>query len=328
MLRYDRNRYRQKGQALVLALIVLAVGALTIVPMLNYMSTAFRSSHGSRQSMINEYSAEAGMEWAAWELLHNDIGDDIDENNPLWEGSVAINGKTIPIILSYIPLGEFIDEVLPGEPMTHTIPAGHQLEMKLVVPLDVEPKPSFDHWFSYDTTIFPAQLLVPTPGGTEIFYWHNNPTPPVGDTLRQHPLPLSTTAPTQETLYNYDYLTDNDPGVLIKKGGAGPDEDHQLKMQEWITDPLTEDLEIDGNVGLLYWWGMKDFKTTFTAAARFYIRDYDPGTDTYAEIGEIQHVQSTWARLFDFTSTAGDYEIEGRIRLYADTVEILSWNIT
>jgi len=308
------------------SLIVLAIGSLVIIPTLNYATTAIKSVDASEKSMVNEYSAEAAFDWAMHQLLHTS-NVDVDANDPTWEGFVDINGSTIPVILSLVPLGEFIEEALPGVYMDYTIPAGHHLEFKMIIPTDVEPVPSFDHWIAYDTTQFPAQIYIPTPTGTVSYYWHNNPTPPVGDTYRQHPLPLSTTAPTQATLYDYDQLVDNDPGRLIKKGGSGPDESHELKMQEWITAPLAEDLDIDGQVGLLFWWGMKNFKTTFSAAGRFYLRDYDPVLETYTEIGNIEHIETEWARLYDFMSTVNDVTLSGRVRLFADRVEILSWNM-
>jgi hypothetical protein len=294
--------------------------------MLNYTSTAVRSVDISTESTVNEYSAEAAFEWAMWQLMYtNNI--DVDTSDPTWEGAVDINGTSIPVILSLVPLGDFIEEALPGVNMNYTIPAGHQMEFKIIIPLDVEPPPSFDHWIAYDSAQFPAQVYIPTPGGIVSYYWHNNPTPPVGDTVEQHPLVLSTVAPTTDTLYNYDTDRDLDPGKLLKKGGEGPDESHPFKMQEWITDPLSEDLEIDGKVGLLFWWGMKNFKTTFTAAGRFFLRDYDPVLETYTEIGFIEHIETEWARMYDFSSTCNDVTIKGRVRLYADKVEILSWNI-
>ena len=98
-------------------------------------------------------------------------------------------------------------------------------------------------------------------------------------------------------------------------------------MQEWITAPFAEDLEIDGKVGLLFWWGMKNFKTTFSAAGRFYLRDYDPVLETYTEIDFIEHIETEWAKLYDFSSTCADVTINGRIKLFADRVEILSLDI-
>jgi hypothetical protein len=320
---FDKNR--QKGEALLWSLIVLALGSLFIIPMLNYVTTGVKSSQISKESLVSEYSAEAGFEWAMWQLMHTDSVV-VSTSNPIWESSVDINGITIPVILTLVPLGEFVDEALPGVYIDYTIPAGHYLEMKVIVPWDVDPRPQFNIWFAYDTELFPAQILLPTPTETVSYYWHNNPTPPISDTSIQHPLYMDTTVPTADTLYNYDINRDNDPGRLINQGGVGPDEDHPNKMQEWrTTAPFAEDFHIKGKVGLLYWWGMKNFDASKTAAARFYLRDYDGSS--YTEIGSITHVESEWARLFDFRSTCRNVTIAGRIKLFADRVEILSWNI-
>jgi len=326
MSRFDNNR--QKGFALVLVLIVLVLGTLIVIPMLSYMNSAFRSEQASKARLINEYSAEAAIDWAIYQLLHTS-NVDATTSDPIWTGYADINGQTIPVILSLVPLGEFIDEALPGVDVDYTIPTGHQMEFKIIVPTDTDPRASFAVWFAYDTALFPAQVYIPTPSGTDSWYWHNNPTPPVGDTGIQHPLPLDTTVPTADTLYNYDIPGgDNDPGRIISVGGVDADELGAKKMQEWITDPLAEDLVIDGKVGLLYWWGMKNFTYEKHAVARFFLRDYDPGTDTYTEIAQITHVQQNWARTYDFSSTIGDATISGRVRLFSDRVEILSWEVT
>jgi len=325
---FDNNR--QKGLALIWVLIVLAVSTLSIVPMLENISTAFKYEQISKERLINEYSAEAAFEWAMWQLLYTS-NVDVDEADPTWEGEVDINGMTIPIILSLVPLGEFIDEALPGVDVdNYFVAAGHQLEFKVIVPTDTIPKASFAVWFAYDTAIRPAQVYIPTvESGIVPYYWHNNPTPPVGDTGAQHDLPLDTTLPTAETLYNYDSgaFGDNDPGRIIGVGGKDVDEEGLGKHQEWITDPLAADMTINGTVGLLYWWGMKNFTYDKLAVARFFLRDYDPVGDTYTPIAEITHIQDTWAQLFDFSSTVGNVTINGRIRLFSDRVEILSFAI-
>ncbi|MFC1999095.1 hypothetical protein ACFLVR_05635 [Chloroflexota bacterium] len=185
----------------------------------------------------------------------------------------------------------------------------------MIVPTDTDPRASFAVWFAYDTALRPAQVYIPVKDvGIESYYWHNNPTPPVGDT-------------TAETLYNYDAgaFGDNDPGRIIGVGGKDADEEGLGKHQEWITGPLAADMTIDGKVGLLYWWGMKNFTYDKHAVARFFLRDYDPVADTYTEIAQITHIQVDWARLYDFISTVGDVTISGRIRLYSDRVEILSF---
>jgi hypothetical protein len=269
---------------------MLAVGASVLTPMLIYTITALRAEGIYKNNLINEYTAEAAFEWSMWKLMYtSDV--DVDEDSPTWEGSFDFNGEIIPIILSLVPLGDFIDEALPGVDVdNYTIPAGHQMEFKIIIPTDTEPTASFAVWFAYDTALRPAQTYVPSPdaqdpSGIDSWYWHNNPTPPVGDTPIQHPLPLDRTLPTAEILYNYDIPGgDNDPGRIIGVGpGADENEVGEKKMQEWRTDTFTEDYTIDGQVGLLYWWGMKNFTYDKHAVARFFVRDYDPVSETYME---------------------------------------------
>ena len=54
----------ERGQALPLALIALAFGALVVGPFLTHTSTGLLSSRIYRQAMIQSYSAEAGVEYA------------------------------------------------------------------------------------------------------------------------------------------------------------------------------------------------------------------------------------------------------------------------
>jgi hypothetical protein len=280
----------QKGLALIWALIMLAVGSTILTPMLVYAITALRTEAIVRRSLFNEYTAEAAFEWSMWKLLWtSDI--DVDESDPIWEGSFDFNGEVIPIILSLVPLGDFIDEALPGVDVdNYRILTGRQMEFKIIVPTDTEPRASFAVWFAYDTVLRPAQTYVPSPdaqdpSGIDSWYWHNNPTPPVGDTPIQHPLPLDRSIPTADILYNYDTPGgDDDPGRIITVGpGADENEVGEKKMQEWRTDTFTEDYTVDGQVGLLYWWGMKNFTYDKHAVARFFMRDYDPVSETYAE---------------------------------------------
>ncbi len=62
------------------------------------------------------------------------------------------------------------------------------------------------------------------------YYLHNNPTPPVGNTVSQVDLPMDTSAPTATTLYNYDTNRDSDPGrrlVLTADPLTTTNNDHQ-----------------------------------------------------------------------------------------------------
>ena len=89
---------------------------------------------------------------------------------------------------------------------------------------------------------------------------HNNPTPPVGDTRMQHPLPMDAHTPTATTLFNYDSDRDSSPGRLILKGGSATSTDRK-KFQNWRTQTFGRDVALDGDVTFEFWSAMKDFKT-------------------------------------------------------------------
>ncbi|MFC1999094.1 hypothetical protein ACFLVR_05630 [Chloroflexota bacterium] len=80
---------------------MLAVGAMVLTPTLIYTTTALRTERVLKESLINEYNAEAAFEWGMWQLLYTD-NIDVDEGDPIWEGSLDINGETIPLILTLV----------------------------------------------------------------------------------------------------------------------------------------------------------------------------------------------------------------------------------
>jgi hypothetical protein len=94
----------------------------------------------------------------------------------------------------------------------------------------------------------------------EVFYLHNSPTPPQGNTRMQHPLPMDVALPTASTLFNYDTDRDGFAGRLIQKGGSATTTD-RTKFQNWQTQTFDDDFQIDGDVSFVFWSAMKDFKT-------------------------------------------------------------------
>ena len=62
---------RQRGQALILVLIALALGAWLIGPTLNYVSTGLIESRISQNALLNQYAADAAVEYVLWQLKHN-----------------------------------------------------------------------------------------------------------------------------------------------------------------------------------------------------------------------------------------------------------------
>ena len=64
---------RESGQALVLALILLALGSLIIVPGLNLSTISLKYHQTIESKTLEGYSADAGVEYALCKL-YNDPG--------------------------------------------------------------------------------------------------------------------------------------------------------------------------------------------------------------------------------------------------------------
>jgi hypothetical protein len=61
----------QRGEALPLALIALAVGALLMSPLLGHLSTGLKATARIEQTAHDQYASDAGAEYALWSLGHN-----------------------------------------------------------------------------------------------------------------------------------------------------------------------------------------------------------------------------------------------------------------
>jgi adhesin HecA-like repeat protein len=63
----------QKGQALPVALVILAAGILLIAPFINHASSNVTGSRIYGQAITEQYSADAGIEYAIWSLLNGEL---------------------------------------------------------------------------------------------------------------------------------------------------------------------------------------------------------------------------------------------------------------
>jgi hypothetical protein len=66
-------RNSERGQALPLALLVLAAGTLIIAPFLSHASSNLIGSRIYGQVITEQYSCDAGVEWALWRLTENPV---------------------------------------------------------------------------------------------------------------------------------------------------------------------------------------------------------------------------------------------------------------
>ena len=122
-----------------------------------------------------------------------------------------------------------------------------------------------------------------TAGGW-VLYLHNAPTPPTAATKAQFGLSMTTTASTQATLQNYDSDCDSVAGRELLRGTALATETGLCKYASWRTSTYAAARPIKGVVTLRTWCrktGSGGTNPSLTA----YLRDYDPTTTTYVELG-------------------------------------------
>ncbi len=95
-------------------------------------------------------------------------------------------------------------------------------------------------------------------GGEIVYYLHNDPTPPTGNTASHALLPIDQTGPTATTLYNYDTDRNSDAGLLIVKSKDGLSETDLNKHQTWSA---SGPIDLDGGASLTLWGAIKKFDT-------------------------------------------------------------------
>jgi hypothetical protein len=83
--------------------------------------------------------------------------------------------------------------------------------------------------------------------------------------------------PTAPVLYNYDTDRDAFAGLLIAKGGSGPDESDPTKYQAWLTPAFPEGAVIQGDATVRLWSALKDFNTGLSGVVTVYLREAGVG---------------------------------------------------
>ena len=90
---------RQRGQAFVLVLIALGVGGLLIVPTLDYVYTGLRYIPLGDSLLLEQYTAEAAIEYGLWQLEYNvdNVTGQLSAENPSSIDTITINGETVTV---------------------------------------------------------------------------------------------------------------------------------------------------------------------------------------------------------------------------------------
>ena len=87
----------QKGQTLILALILLVVGGLIIGPLLAYMNTGLRAGGVYERKADELYAADAGVEDAIWRIQSNDLT--FDAGNHSYPEPLSVNNRSVDVVV-------------------------------------------------------------------------------------------------------------------------------------------------------------------------------------------------------------------------------------
>ena len=93
-----REAVRDRGQALPLALVALAVGAVLVAPFLTNVSVNLLASRKTDEAILDYYSADAGVEWGLWQLKNDPMltTSTTYSEAPLQPAPASINADTFP----------------------------------------------------------------------------------------------------------------------------------------------------------------------------------------------------------------------------------------
>ncbi len=93
---------RESGVIMPMALIMLLAGSILIVPLLNSVSTGLLISQRLGFADSGDYSGDAGIEDAIWDLTFDDLADDIpnEDDSTTYDISAPINGQTVSVTVT------------------------------------------------------------------------------------------------------------------------------------------------------------------------------------------------------------------------------------
>jgi len=88
----------EKGQALVIVLALVAFGGLVITPFLGHAGSSLIGSRLYGEALSEQYSADAGVEYAIWNLQSGES--EVPEGEELELPQFALNNKTVNVTIA------------------------------------------------------------------------------------------------------------------------------------------------------------------------------------------------------------------------------------
>ena len=92
----------ESGQALVIALLALALGLLLVVGFLYYASTSQLATKTTSEQLATHYSADAGVEHALWRLTNEAGFTGTVSLGPPVAYTIPINSRTVAITVTRV----------------------------------------------------------------------------------------------------------------------------------------------------------------------------------------------------------------------------------
>ncbi|MFC1872660.1 hypothetical protein ACFLYV_02960 [Chloroflexota bacterium] len=156
MKRGADGRSGQEGSALILVLVSLLLGSMLITPTIGYAYTGLVESRVSEKELIEEYSADAVIEYVLWQLQYDvdGITEQLDDEDDL-EDSITVNGVEVPVNVG-------ITQSQLGEDWPFPVPSG-QSGIYLDSTLEIQ-SPYYDG----QTTYFPHTVYMYNSGGSVV----------------------------------------------------------------------------------------------------------------------------------------------------------------
>jgi hypothetical protein len=98
----NTDRSGESGQAVVIALVALALGILLVAGFLYYVTTSQRASEAAQEQAVDHYSTDAGVEHAIWRLMHEaGFTTTLESGDPVTY-TIDINGQTVAITVTRV----------------------------------------------------------------------------------------------------------------------------------------------------------------------------------------------------------------------------------
>ena len=163
---YNKSRH-EKGYVLVMALVIMVIGALLIGTMLSYLDTSLTLATKSEETSHTYYAADAGLEDALWNIQYNEAFTLPEEGQPEeWQIPEQINGKTIDVTVSKEPgEGDWtyrITSTATGDDGSGTVESYVYLSTTTIEHTSIKPLLAFDY------AIFSGEEDLEITGSTQV----------------------------------------------------------------------------------------------------------------------------------------------------------------